>query len=583
MLLHRPRPMKPSELQRTQLLRLRLLQLTLLAAAFSLIWRIISLNTAEGEFLKEQGNARFLRDMEMVANRGTITDRNGEVLAVSAPVESIWLNPQQLKVRDQPLYPRLAQLLGMESRELNQILNDRKDRSFVYLKRHVAPDLAEQITHLGIEGLYTQREYHRYYPMGEVAAHVVGFTNIDDEGQEGIELMFNDELRGKSGLKRVIRDRLGRVVENVEALSDPEPGKSIRLSLDRRIQYLAYRELKSAVTLHGAKGGMAVVLDSYSGEILAMVNQPAYNPNNRIGIDVDALRNRALTDTFEPGSTMKPFTIAAALESGKFSANTPIETSPGYMRLASFTIRDARDYGTIDLTTIIKKSSNVGAGKIALALDREQMWQVLDRFGFGLVSGTGFPGERTGNLQPFQLWQSVRQATIGYGYGISVTALQLTRAYGALAADGRLSQLSLLANTKPVSRRVVKREVARQVVAMIEQVTERGGTAMSARVDGYRIGGKTGTVRKLDAGGYNEEQYLGLFAGIAPVSNPRLVMVTIIDQPESGDYYGGVVAAPVFAKVMTGALRLLNIPPDGVEPNSEMQLVHLMNRGGRKP
>ncbi|QEP43053.1 penicillin-binding protein 2 [Ectothiorhodospiraceae bacterium BW-2] len=567
--------MKRSKVEVHLTLRLRFLQALLLLAAIVLLWRLVNLNTAKSDFLKEQGHARFLRDVEIAANRGTITDRNGEVVAVSTPVESIWVNPQQLQPQDQRHYPALAALLEIDRQRLTDLIARRSDKTFVYLKRHLSPAIAARIVELGIEGLYTQREYHRYYPMAEIASHVVGFTDIDDRGQEGLELLLNERLQGKSGLKRVIRDRLGRTIENVESLEEVEAGEDIRLTLDRRIQYLAYRELKAAVQLHEAKGGMAIVYDSDSGEVLAMVNQPAYNPNNRSQLTADALRNRAVTDIFEPGSTMKPFTVAAALESGLFSSSSTVDTAPGYLRLANFTIRDARNYGVIDLATVIKKSSNVGASKIAMTLDREQMWRLFDGFGFGWSSGSRFPGEQSGNLPPHYQWQSIRQATISYGYGLSTTLMQLTRAYGALAAEGRLSQVTFLADETMPSRRVVSAAVARSVVTMMSHVTDEGGTARLARIEGYQIAGKTGTVRKLDTEGYNEENYLALFAGMAPANDPKLVMITVIDQPDSGDYYGGVVAAPVFAKVMGGALRLLNIPPDDVEADSSLQLTGL--------
>lgn len=556
--------------------RLYFLQAVLLIGASALLWRMAALNTEQSDFLKGQGDARALRVVEIAAHRGVISDRNGEPLAVSTPIESVWANPKVL-IEQQKKLPALAKATGISLKKLKRKLNNNRSRGFIYLKRHVSPDVAAKVTKLNINGVAMQREYRRYYPMGEVASHVVGFTDIDDRGQEGAELMLDEQLRGISGSKRVIKDLYGRIVENVERISPAINGENIELSIDKRVQYLAYRELKAMVLRHKAKGGSAVVLDSQTGEVLAMVNQPSYNPNNRRQLKSSALRNRAVTDVMEPGSTMKPFTIAAALESGQFSPDTVIETSPGKLKLAGFTIRDFRDYGSIDVTTVMQKSSNVGMSKIAMALDSSEMWGMLTRLGFGYESGSQFPGESNGRLKSFQQWRQVEQATIGYGYGISATPLQLARAYAAIAADGVAHPVSFIKYKDGdyiPEEKVMSASVARKVRRMMETVVQTGGTGTKAQVSGYRVAGKTGTVRKAAGGGYDEENYLAIFAGMAPASDPRLVMVSLIDQPQSGDYYGGAVAGPLFSQVMAGALRLLDIPPDDLDsqPSSGAEL-----------
>jgi len=544
--------------------RLRFAKLLLLLGVVALLWRMGDLNLNQREFLQEQGDARYLRVVSIPAHRGMITDRNGEPLAISTPVESVWANPQELATA-RARWPELAKALELPHGYLEKLLGSRMEREFVYLRRHINPELADRVMALGVPGVSLQPEYRRYYPMGEVAAHVVGFTNVDDKGQEGIELMMDEMLRGTPGSKRVIKDRLGRIVENVESISDPRHGEDLQLSIDQRIQYLAYRELKSAVSRHHAKAGSVVLLDVTSGEVLAMVNQPAYNPNNRSDLASARFRNRAVTDVFEPGSTMKPFTISAALESGKYRPHTPIDTHPGRLKLGGFTIRDAHDYGLIDVATVIKKSSNVGASRIALSLKPQRLWDVFARFGFGYDTGSGFPGEAAGLLNAYQDWGQAERATVSYGYGLSVTSLQLANAYAALAADGLQRPISFLKRNPqqlPEARRVISPEIAREVHKMLEAVVQKGGTGTRAQVAGYRIAGKTGTVRKASGGGYNEENYYSVFAGLAPVSHPRLAMVVVVDTPDDGEYYGGVVSAPVFARVMEGALRLLDVPPD---------------------
>ncbi len=547
--------------------RLRFVKGVMLLGVAALVWRMGDLNLNQRDFLQGQGDARYLRTVAIPAHRGMITDRNGEPLAISTPVQSVWANPQELDRTGKSRIP-LARLLDLSTNELEQLLTGRMDREFVYLRRHVNPELAEKVMSLSIPGVALQPEYRRYYPMGEVVAHVVGFTNIDDSGQEGIELMMEQHLRGTPGSKRVIKDRLGRIVENVESISEPRAGDDLQLSIDRRVQYLAYRELKAAVQRHHAKAGSAVVLDVTTGEVLAMVNQPAYNPNNRSDLASSRFRNRAVTDVFEPGSTMKAFTISAALESGRFRPSTLIDTSPGMIRMGGFTIRDSHDYGRIDVSTVIQKSSNVGASRIALALESRPLWDMLSRFGFGYDTGSGFPGEVAGLLNPYQDWREVQLATISYGYGLSVTPLQLASAYATLANDGKhfpTSFLKLNRDDLPQARQVIEPKVARQVRQMLERAVQAGGTGTRAGVAGYRVAGKTGTVRKVGNSGYNEDHYISIFAGMAPASRPRLAMVVVVDSPDDGDYYGGIIAAPIFSRVMEGALRLLDIAPDDLE------------------
>jgi len=535
--------------------------------ALGLIWRAMDLQVLSNDFLQDQGDARSLRVIGLAANRGTITDRNGEPLAISTPVDSVWVNPGQLQI-DRDQWRRLSVLLKTPVDELQQRLASRQSREFVYLKRHINPDVAQQIMTLKIAGVSLQREYRRYYPAGEVAAHVVGFTNIDDAGQEGIELAYDDWLRGHPGSKRVIKDRLGHTVEDVESIRVPEAGKELMLTIDRRLQYLAYRELKTAMRQDKAHSGSVVILDVQTGEVLAAVNGPSYNPNNRSTLQRGATRNRAVTDVFEPGSTIKPFTVAAALEAGTIRPRSVIDTSPGMFRVGNKSVRDERNYGVIDIATIIKKSSNVGASKIALNVPPEKMWDLFNQVGFGSATGSGFPGEASGLLSGFQGWNDVERATLSYGYGLSVTTLQLARAYAMLANDGRLMPVSFVVSDvdrqSPVQ--VMSARNAHNVLAMLETVTSDGGTGELARVPGYRIAGKTGTVQKYTVGGYSDENYVSLFAGIAPASDPRLVTVVMINDPGNDEYYGGRIAAPVFSRVMAGALRMLGIPPDDVKP-----------------
>jgi len=543
----------------------RWLILSLYIAGMSLlVWRAIDLHVISKEFLQEHGDARALRVVQIPAHRGMITDRNGEPLAVSTSVNSIWATPRRVLDSDADL-SALADYLDTGVDELIKLLRDRIGRDFVYLKRHVDPAQADKVMALNIPGISLEQEFRRYYPAGEVTAHMVGFTNIDDAGQEGLELAYNDWLQGIPGSKRVLKDRLGRTIENVESISTPSPGKNLELSIDRRIQYLAYRELKAAVQAHNARGGSLVMLDSKTGEVVAMVGQPAYNPNNRSGMKGEYYRNRAVTDVFEPGSTLKPFTVAAGLESGVYTPLTEIDTRPGHFKVGNHTIRDTRNYGVIDVATVIKKSSNIGVSKIALSLEPNKLRHTLSNAGFGASTGSGFPGEASGYLSTANNWSEVGLATIAFGYGLSVTVLQLAQAYQIFATDGQILPVSFIKVDEPVSgKQVIPPEFAKQIRTMLETAVEKEGTGQLAVVSGYRVAGKTGTVHKATAGGYSEDRYLSLFAGFAPVEDPRLVMAVMIDEPMGQQYYGGQVAAPVFSKVMTGALRLMDVPPDNL-------------------
>ena len=541
--------------------------MTLLWAAFGvLVWRAVDQQIFETDFLQQEGQRRHLRVTEVPAHRGMIRDRRGEALAVSTPVESVWANPRRFKPDGAQLVA-LAKALGRDAREMFDFLRAREDRSFVYLMRRVNPGVAEQVRALvekeELQGIGLQREYRRYYPSGEVFSHVIGFTNIDDQGQEGMELAYDKWLQGTPGSKRVIRDGRARAVKDVESIKAPKAGKDLMLSLDWRLQYLAYRELKTAVTANKALSGSAVILDVRSGEVLAMVNQPSYNPNDFSGRRGGGLRNRAMTDLFEPGSTMKPFTVAAALEMGKIGSNTRVDTSPGSLKVGDAVISDPRNYGVIDVSTVIRKSSNVGMSKIALDLPGQRLMQMFHDLGFGNPTSSGFPGERNGLLKVGRRPSQLDKAMMSFGYGLSVTTLQLARAYSVLAADGVIRPVSLMRlDQPPPGERVLDAETARKVRKMLQSVVSREGTAPEAAIKGYRVAGKTGTAKKSIKGGYADDRYTAVFAGMVPAENPRLVMVVMIDEPSAGEFYGGQVAAPVFSKVMSGALRILNIPPD---------------------
>lgn len=543
-------------------LRRRFILVVLAVVAAALIWRAIDLQLSHGEFLQTQGDARHLRVVTTPPHRGKLLDRNGEPLAISTPVDSVWVDPSKLEPVTTGL-ESLAEILELDVERLRRVFAERSGREFVYLKRHVGPSVAARVRSLEIPGVNLQREYRRYYPLGEAAAHVVGFTDVDDVGQEGLELALEERLRGQPGAARVLRDRLGRVVENVERIRSPRDGQDVLLSLDGRIQFLAYRSLLLAVKKHSARAGAAVVLDANNGEVLAMVNQPSYNPNVRTDRVGDRIRNRAVTDLFEPGSTIKPFTVAAALESGRFEVGSTIDTRPGFFKVGRHTVRDLRDYGIIDLPTIIRKSSNVGASKIALDLPPRGLWETFSRLGFGATTDSGFPGEAQGTFNHFSQWREIERATLAFGYGVSVTALRLAQSYAVIANGGFLSPVSFeRVQSADQWERVLAPETARQVRHMLEAVVGPGGTGLRARVSGYRVGGKTGTVRKSGIGGYTEDRYVALFAGVAPMSNPRVVVVVVIDEPSGEHYYGGRVAAPVFSEIAGGTLRILGAAPD---------------------
>lgn len=537
----------------------------LAAGAAALEARVLYLQFVSQDFLEAQGDNRHLRTVQITAHRGSITDRHGEPIAVSTPVDSVWANPKELagaldRVKE------LAATLGVDEAELRRRVTNNSDRGFVYLRRHLAPSRAAEVMSLGIPGVRTTREYRRYYPAAEVVGHVVGFTNVDDVGQEGLELEYDYWLAGEHGRKRVLQDRLGRIIRDVELIDEPRPGRTLRTSLDLRLQYLAYRELKAAVADSNARAGSVVVLDPATGEVLAMVNQPAYNPNDRSQFEVERYRNRAVTDIFEPGSSFKPFAIVAALEAGMYGPDSLIDTSPGHLRVGNRILtEDNSNLGIVTLTTVLAKSSNVGTGRIALEMEPSFMWSVLSGFGIGRLTNSGFPGESAGVLRDPHNWRQVEQATMSYGYGLSVTTLQLARAYAALAAGGVLRPVSFLAvDQPPEGTRVVSERTAAQVLRMMEAVVGPEGTGGRATVENYRVAGKTGTAWKSAAGGYSKNRYTAVFAGVAPVTNPRLAVVVVIDEPRGGSYYGGDVAAPVFANVVAGAMRILAVPPDAL-------------------
>lgn len=540
----------------------------MLVGLLVLAWRAVDLQVLDSGFLQREGAARHLRVVEIPAHRGNIVDRNGEPLAVSTPVDTIWAQPgKMMEARER--WPELAEVLGMEPAEMASYLEARKERQFVYLRRQVSPDVADAVAALEIQGVNSQREYRRYYPAGEVAAQLVGLTDIDDRGIGGLELAYGEWLQGQPGSKRVIKDRLGHVVEDVERLEAPRPGREVRLTLDRRLQYLAYRELKTAVSRHDAVGGSAVILDARTSEVLAMVNQPSFNPNRRNAVMSGQQRNRAVTDVLEPGSAIKPFTVAAALESGVVTPETRLETGSGTFRVGGSTVRDVRGYGTIDVARVLQVSSNIGASKMALKTPPAELWRGLAEVGFGRSTGSGFPGEVSGYLSNYFQWGELERATLGFGYGVSTTPLQLAQAYTAFAGDGRLRPVSFVVDDIARERStdaVFSESVRRQVRGMMEQVVDPRGTGMRAAIPGYRVAGKTGTVRKPIAGGYAEDRYTAIFAGMVPAGDPRLIMVVTVDEPRGDQYYGGQVAAPVFARVMGGAVRLLNIPPDAEGP-----------------
>lgn len=539
------------------------------AIALALAVYALNLYQKKADFLQDKGDAIHLRKLKIEAHRGLITERNGDPLAVSTPVSSVWVKPVEL-IEARQRWGELATLLGYSQDALEALLLPRKTQKFLWVRRQISPELAGKLKEASIPGVHLTDEYRRYYPGGEVTANLLGFTNVDDRGQEGVELAFDDALRGRPGQERVVQDRLGRVVEHVERIAPVQSGADVTLSIDRRLQYIAYRELKKAVQKHSAVGGQMVVLDVQTGEVLAMVNQPSYNPNNRNGAKSDAFRNRSVTDLFEPGSTLKPFTIAAGLESGRFTTESSIDTNPGYIRVGNHEIRDVHPIGVVPLPVVIQKSSNVGAIKIALATEPKEFWSLLNRVGFGYPSNIEIPGEVAGQLDGYREWGLQDRASLAMGYHLTASTVQLARAYAVLASGGLLRSVTVQrVQGKPAETRVMSEEIASQVRAMMQLVTEKGGTAVAAAVEGYSVAGKTGTVKNNSGGQYEEKSYKSLFAGFLPATAPRLVGVVMIDRPRGEQYYGGLVAAPVFSAVMHEAVRIFNVPPDKPLPASK--------------
>ncbi len=548
-----------------------LLVLTVVGAV-AILGRTGYLQLYQRPFLVDESAKRAVREVVLPTHRGIIRDRHGEPLAVSTPLASLWTHPGKLLSESRESLGTLAELLGMPPDRLLSLLRSKYKKEFVYLRRGVQPRLAQQVLALKLAGISVQQEYRRYYPAGEILAQVVGFTNIDDDGQEGLELSFDDWLKGRPGKKRVLVDSRRRTVRDIESILVPEPGRDLHLSIDRRLQYLAYRELLAAMHKNSAMGGALVMLNPRTGEVLAMVSLPSYNPNDRRHLSGNYSRNVAVTDVFEPGSTIKPFTVLAALLSGEYTAESELDTAPGWLMVDGHTIRDFRNYGLLSLAQVIKKSSNVGASMLSLALEPGQLWGVLDRAGIGRTTASGFPGESSGHLLYHERWPRSTQASVSYGYGLSTTCLQLARAYAVFATGGRLPQVVMQRLTEtPDAPQVFPAGAVLELRDMMEGVVDPGGTGSRAAVAKFRIAGKTGTVHKITAQGYAEDRYLALFAGMAPASDPQLVMVVMLDEPSGGDYYGGLVAAPIFSRVMAGSLRLLNVPPDdfsGLSPET---------------
>ncbi|WP_434134672.1 peptidoglycan D,D-transpeptidase FtsI family protein [Pseudomonas luteola] len=570
--------------------RFRLVVIGLAGMVAAIGWRVVDLHVIDRAFLKGQGDARSVRTIPIAAHRGLITDRNGEPLAVSTPVSTIWINPKELAgAKDK--WSILAESVGQPYGDLAKRLEQNSNREFLYLVRGITPEQGEAVMATvkqhKIPGVYDIEEFRRFYPAGEVAAHVVGFTDIDDRGREGVELAFNDWLAGVPGKRQVLKDRRGRVIKDVQVAKNAKPGNSITLSIDLRLQYLANRELRNALAQFGAVSGSLTMVDVKTGEILAMVNQPTYNPNNRRNLNPASMRNRAMIDVFEPGSTMKPLSMSAALESGRWKPSDTVNVYPGYLQIGRYTIKDvARSQGPLDLTGILIKSSNVGMSKIAFDIGGETIYNTMRQFGLGQDTGLGFPGERVGNLPNYRKWHPAETATLSYGYGLSITAIQLAHAYATLANDGSFIPLSLTrVERSPQGSQVVPQQVAKTLQGMLQQVVEAPTGVFRAQVPGYHVAGKSGTARKAAVGakGYTQNSYRSLFAGFGPTSNPRIAMVVVIDEPSKGGYYGGVVSAPVFSRVMAGALRLMNVSPDNVAPLPEQEQASAteVSSGGR--
>ena len=551
--------------------------------AIALVARAVYVQVIHEDFYRNQGQQRQIRTVEIAASRGDLLDRHGDPLAISAPIPSLFGNPKDMASHPEQLR-KIASLLGMDAARLNKRIAGDVDRGrvFTYLKRQVDPELVDKVLALNVESVDVISEYRRYYPSAGAASHIIGFTGIDENGREGLEMVYDNWLSGESGQRRIIKDRNGREIAGMDVIKPAVAGKDLRLSIDRQLQYFANRALREAVSENDAESGSIVIMDVKSGEIMAMANYPTYNPNDLADRVGGKQRNRSVTDVFEPGSTMKPFTIAAALDSGKFKPEDIVYTSPGRYQIGKYVISDdGQDNGWLDLKGIVTKSSNVGISKVASQLEPEQMWSVLDSFGFGRSPGSEFPGEVAGYFNHPTLWHHIEQASISFGYGISVSALQLVRAYAAIANDGIMLPVSFLAQeTVPQGQRVIDESIASDVVRMLEAVVEEG-SGKRAHIPGYRIAGKTGTSHKSQKGGYAEDRYISVFAGFAPVSDPRLAAVVVVHDPKAGTHFGGTVAAPVFADVMSHGLRLGGIEPDDIDGRREQVSVEVIPQGDR--
>ena len=561
----------------------------LLAMVSAIVWRIVDLHVIDHDFLQEQGDARSVRHISIPAHRGQITDRNGEPLAVSTPVATLWANPKEL-VLERDKWPILAHALGINRDALSARLEQMADKEFIYLVRGLTPEQGEavmaEVKANRIPGVYSIEEFRRFYPAGDVTAQVVGFTDVDDRGREGVELSYDSWLAGVPGKRQVLKDRRGHLIRDLQVTRNAKAGKTLALSVDLRLQYLANRELRNAIVENGAKAGSLVILDVKTGEVLAMANQPTYNPNNRRDMQPEMMRNRAMIDVFEPGSTMKPFSMSAALETGRWKPSDTVEVYPGTLQIGRYTIRDvSRTEGPVlDLTGILIRSSNVGMSKVAFDIGGEAIYQLMQKVGLGQDTGLGFPGERVGNLPNYREWRKAETATLSYGYGLSVTAIQLAHAYAALANNGQTVPLTMVrADRLPTATQVIPEPVAKTMQGMLQQVVEAPNGVYRAQVPGYHVAGKSGTARKTQTGakGYAENSYRSLFAGFGPMSNPRFVVVVVIDEPSKAGYFGGLVSAPVFSKVMSGTLRLMNIPPDNLQTTPQQQADAAPTKGGR--
>jgi cell division protein FtsI (penicillin-binding protein 3) len=563
--------------------RLVLGLLALMTAAIA--WRIVDLQVISHDFLQGQGDARSLRHIPIPAHRGLITDRNGEPLAVSTPVTTLWANGKELQT-GRAQWPALALALGQEPKAFAVRMEQNASREFMYLVRGLTPEQGQVVIDLKVPGVYATEEFRRFYPAGEVTAHVVGFTDVDDMGREGVELAFEDWLAGVPGKRQVLKDRRGHLIKDVQVTQNAKAGRALALSIDLRLQYLAHRELRNALLEVGAKAGSLVMVDVQTGEVLAMVNHPTYNPNNRRTLNPAAMRNRAMIDVFEPGSTVKPFSMSAALQSGRWKPEDKVDVSGGSLQIGKYTIHDvSRTGGILNLTEILIKSSNIGISKIAFDIGAESIYSVMQQVGLGQPTGLGFPGERVGNLPNHRIWPKAETATLAYGYGLSVTAIQLVHAYATLANDGRSIPLSMVRadGEHAGGAQVIPQSVAKTLQGMLQQVVEAPGGVFRAQVPAYHVAGKSGTARKSTAGtkGYTQNAYRSLFAGFAPVTNPRIAMLVVIDEPSTGAYYGGLISAPVFGKVMAGALRLMNVAPDNLPPALPQAVVQFNGKGGR--